>query len=374
MKKIIYASALLVSLTIASCGSDVEQVKTFAIDVANKVSKNHNDSVVMLYPEAAKADSLALSFIADSVVVAPADSADMYVVDFGGGKEMTVEVKDDSMVVVGSKGLFAYAPDDFDFAKKTGMWVDSLSDVENADRIAQKDEFRKYLMASFKAPKVLSVVQGRGSNNGGMFAMDFYGTVRYIVKNNSDKPIKGKDYRFTYRREDRGFPSRPSMAGRDLAPGASTTYSIGCGMWTIVSGASVVYTATKEQQFDQYFEPQGGEFDQYLETITPTDGKTPSVAADKDGKIKMSGKLNGKHGVKFELDKNFNGFMYYTSQGYNTNIKILGSRMGDNLILEESTNGNHTGTYSGTFDGKVYQGTFTRNKDGKDFSFYLSVE
>lgn len=65
--------------------------------------------------------------------------------------------------------------------------------------------------------------------------------------------------------------------------------------------------------------------------------------------------------------------MYYTSQGYNTKIKILGSRMGDKLILEESTNGNHTGTYSGSFDGKVYQGTFTRNRDGKDFSFYLSV-
>lgn len=47
--------------------------------------------------------------------------------------------------------------------------------------------------------------------------------------------------------------------------------------------------------------------------------------------------------------------------------------MGDKLILEESTNGNHTGTYSGSFDGKVYQGTFTRNRDGKDFSFYLSV-
>lgn len=374
MKKIIYASALLVSLTIASCGSDVEQVKAFAIDVANKVSKNHKDSVEMLYPGAAKADSLALSFIADSVVVAPADSADMYVVDFGGGKEMTVEVKDDSMVVVGSKGLFAYAPDDFDFAKKTGMWVDSLSDVENADRIAQKDEFRKYLIADFKAPKVLVVTQGRGSNNGGMSAMTYSATVRYIVTNKSDKPVSGKDYRFVYSRSDQGFSSRPSMAGRDLAPGASTTYSIGCGMWTIVSGASVVYTATKEQQFDQYFEPQGGEFDQYLETITPTDGKTPSVAADKDGKIKMSGKLNGKHGVKFELDKNFNGFMYYTSQGYNTNIKILGSRLGDKLILEESTNGNHTGTYSGTFDGKVYQGTFTRNKDGKDFSFYLSVE
>ena len=107
MKKIIYALALLVSLTIVSCGSDVEKVKTFSIDVANKVSKNLKDSVEMLYPDAAKADSLALSFIADSVVVAPADSADMYVVDFGGGKEMTVEVKDDSMVVVGSKGLFA---------------------------------------------------------------------------------------------------------------------------------------------------------------------------------------------------------------------------------------------------------------------------
>lgn len=373
MKKIIYALALLVSLTIVSCGSDVEKVKTFSIDVANKVSKNLKDSVEMLYPDAAKADSLALSFIADSVVVAPTDSVDMYVVDFGGGKEMTVEVKDDSMVVVGSKGLFAYAPNDFEFAKKTGMWVNSLSDVENADRMSQKEPFRKYLITNFKAPKVLVVTQGRGSNNGGQFGYNYHATLKYIVTNKSDKPVSGKDYRFVYNCFHRGFPSRSSMAGRDLAPGASTTYSISCGMWSIVERARVVYTASKEQQFDQYFEPQGGEFDQYLETITPTDGKTPSVITDKDGKIKMSGKLNGKYGVKFELDKNFNGFMYYTSQGYNTKIKILGSRMGDKLILEESTNGNHTGTYSGSFDGKVYQGTFTRNRDGKDFSFYLSV-
>ena len=38
MKKIIYALALLVSLTIVSCGSDVEKVKTFSIDVANAVN------------------------------------------------------------------------------------------------------------------------------------------------------------------------------------------------------------------------------------------------------------------------------------------------------------------------------------------------
>lgn len=385
MKKEIYLSvlsaAILCSCNIVGFGDEDSAVKDFAIDVATKVSKNQKDSVVMLYPDAAKADSLALSFIADSIRVEPADSTGMYVVDLGKGKEFTIEKKgEDSLVVTKSKGLFVFPEDDLDFAKKTGMLVDSISDAENADRMSQKEPFRKYLLANFKAPRSLVLTQGRGSHNGGMTAMDFHGIVRYIVTNKSDKPISGKEYRFVYRREDRGFPSRPSMAGRDLAPGASTTYSIDCGMWTIVDGASVVYTATKEQQFEKYFEPQGGEFDKYLESIggqpvvdKTAESKAPTIVATNDGKIKFAGKLNGKYGVRFELDKNYNGFMYYTSQGYSKTIKISGSLIGNKLTLDETTKGTYTGTYTGTFDGKVYKGTFTRSRDGKNFSFYLSV-
>lgn len=384
MKKIIYASAIIASMAMVSCGgSEMKRATAFAIDVATKVSNNQKDSVVMLYPDAVKADSLALSFTAENVTIKPNEAMNSFVADFGDGKELIFDkVGEDKLVVTSSKGLFAYPANDVEFAKKTGMWDKSLNDAELADRMVEIDEFRAYLQKTVEVQKPLVLSKGRVASKGEPMTFEYSATNQYTITNISNQFISGSDYEVVMKGVT--YPANPFWAemttnwvkrekGGDLAPGASVVVSFKTDWYDEINSTIIVYKLSDEQQFEKFFVPQGDEFDRYLETVTPADGNTPSAATEKDGKIKLLGKLNGKQGIKFELDKNFNGFMYYTSQGYNTEIKILGNQIGDRLILEESTNGNHTGTYSGTFDGKVFQGTFTRNSDGKEFPVYLSV-
>lgn len=105
------------------------------------------------------------------------------------------------------------------------------------------------------------------------------------------------------------------------------------------------------------------------------DISTSDVAGASNGnEINMIGKLNGKTEVKMVLDNAFNGFLYYTKNGYNTDIKVNGSLDGNQLTLKEFVDGKNTGTYNGVYDGKTYVGTFIRANDNKQFTFSLVVE
>ena len=99
-----------------------------------------------------------------------------------------------------------------------------------------------------------------------------------------------------------------------------------------------------------------------------------AAGASNGNEINMIGKLNGKTEVKMVLDNTFNGFLYYTKNGYNTDIKVNGSLDGNQLTLKEFVDGKNTGTYNGIYDGKTYVGTFTRANDNKQFTFSLVVE
>lgn len=99
-----------------------------------------------------------------------------------------------------------------------------------------------------------------------------------------------------------------------------------------------------------------------------------AAGASNGNEINMIGKLNGKTEVKMVLDNAFNGFLYYTKNGYNTDIKVNGSLDGNQLTLKEFVDGKNTGTYNGVYDGKTYVGTFTRANDNKQFTFSLVVE
>lgn len=99
-----------------------------------------------------------------------------------------------------------------------------------------------------------------------------------------------------------------------------------------------------------------------------------AAGASNGNEINMIGKLNGKTEVKMVLDNAFNGFLYYTKNGYNTDIKVNGSLDGNQLTLKEFVDGKNTGTYNGIYDGKTYVGTFIRANDNKQFTFSLVVE
>ena len=285
MKRLSFVACAVSALTLVSCGGAsseeakekaLDSVKVFAVDMATKVSKNQKDSVVMAYADAAKADSLALSFVADSVKVIEIDSV-TFSADFGGGK--TIGIKKDAqgkLTITESKGLFAYPDKDLDFAKKTGMWADSLTDAQFAERMATKEEFSNYLVGIFVAPTPLTIKEGKTTsteyeNSWGGVSYDW--TTRYIVTNRSNKPISGSEYKITYTLEDAGAVGNPegryreTKAGQDLAPGASTTYKVeGGGRLYLLAEPKIHYTLTKKQQFEKHFEPKGDEYQKFLDS------------------------------------------------------------------------------------------------------------
>lgn len=151
MKKTLTLSALCAVVTLAtSCGgkSEADQVKDFALDFATKVSQNQVDSIRALYADAAKIDSFAVAFVPDSVSVAETETSGIYKVSLGTADFIVKRADDGTTSVTGSHGLAAYPADVLDFAKKTGLWKDGLSDAEQAIRMADKD-FRPYVVASF---------------------------------------------------------------------------------------------------------------------------------------------------------------------------------------------------------------------------------
>ena len=276
MKKLSFAACALSALTLASCGGSsssedakekaVDSVKVFAVDVATKVSKGQKDSVVMVYADAAKADSLVLSIVPDSVKVIEIDSV-TFSADLGDSK--TIGIKKDAqgkLSVTESKGLFAYPEKDLDFAKKTGMWADSLTDAQFAERMATKEEFLKYLKNSFVSPNPLVIKKGAYYDNSNTFscAADFVATQKLIVNNISNSKISGSEYRIDvrFRNPDGGYSE--SYKGKDLAPGASTTYDATTGMYHHLDSYKITYTANKAQQFEKHFQPKGDEYQKFL--------------------------------------------------------------------------------------------------------------
>ena len=277
MKKLFLLFGTMSTLALSSCGGasgsgedskekQLDSVRMFVVDVATKVSKNQKDSVVMLYSDAAKADSLALTFVADSVKVEEIDSV-TFSADFGKGKSLCIK-KDaqGKLTVAQSKGLFIYPEKDLDFAKKTGMWTDSLTDVQFAERMATMNEFRKFLKKTFVAPKPLVIKKGKYTDNSDSFtcAADFIRKQQLIVTNTSNHKASGHDYKLeiTYKNPD-GVISE-SMSGRDLAPGASTIYDATSDLYHKVSSYRIKYTNNNSLSFEKNFTPKGDEYQKYL--------------------------------------------------------------------------------------------------------------
>ena len=110
--------AIAIVTTIISCADEKTIVKEFAVNFGTQVSKNQIDSVRLVYPDAAKCDSLALRFNADSIVVMDTDKSNVFTVDFGSDATITIEKAEDSkMTVTSSKGLFAYPADELSLVR-----------------------------------------------------------------------------------------------------------------------------------------------------------------------------------------------------------------------------------------------------------------
>ena len=125
---------MCLTLSLFSCGkSKEEQVRDFAVDFAEKASKNQIDSLKTVYTDIENADSVALKYIAEGIVIHPSeDGKEIEILLSPDVKIFVEEDGADNFIVTESYGLFAYSEETKKLANTLGLWKTDCSDVEQA--------------------------------------------------------------------------------------------------------------------------------------------------------------------------------------------------------------------------------------------------
>lgn len=269
MKKIIlFASA---ALLLAACTSSSDEVKKFAVDFATKVSHNQLDSVRMMYPDAAKCDSLALSFAEDSVKVTETETKGTFSVDFGGGvNAIIVRSEDGKMTVKSSKGLLAYPEEQVKFALGTGWITPELDDLQRQERFADTG-FLEQLSKGFLSDLKKQIVIAGISDNRTDYASDWtYGGDFFVsVKNNSQYDINAEDYQVTVysriRKKSRVYTSKDIYAGSSVTLDGIFLEYEDYYNWDVEPSFSITLKMTDAEALAKYYVPTGNEYKNYLD-------------------------------------------------------------------------------------------------------------
>ncbi|MBR4388885.1 MAG: hypothetical protein IKT00_06890 [Prevotella sp.] len=264
-------AAVTILLTACNGGSSDPNadVKEFANRFGNYVINHQTDSVCAFYADAEKADSLALSFISDSIKVTETETPGKFVVKYNEAADITLTKSEDGKkTVISSHGLFVYPADALEFARATGQWETGLNDAELADRMADKN-FKPWLIKKHiktSAQKFKVVGSPRVISTTGEFMADMVVTVGVTVQSQSDQPISGTDYKVHFR----GVDLRPfggsftwSENGKDVPPHGSVTITSQSSPYAEVKSAYVNTTLSEEAHFNKYFKATGGEWKEY---------------------------------------------------------------------------------------------------------------
>lgn len=252
----------------ATYEEDVKKFSQFFVDMARL---NQMDSLASYYPGIAIADSL-ISITTPNILV-KANSPSEYDVTVADGISLIINRDDNGkFTVTGSKGLFMFNPNRVELAKKTGMWDESLSDVEFNSRI-KDEEFFNYLsrVKSVNSENIITI--GRFVNRGN-------GTGYYPITNNTDIFINGSDYDFevisTYPTYDgwaidEWVTERNWEDGKNLAPhqtiyfDTEMTYSFEVGEVDPEKEIeSIDFNMTEEELLDKFATFTGTEYQEYL--------------------------------------------------------------------------------------------------------------
>lgn len=230
IKHLLTVFTLFAGLLFVSCGKN-EDVKQFALDFAEKVSKNQVDSVRAFYPDAAKCDSFALVFKADSIRIAETETTGTFRVTIGKADFTVKKTEGGKMTVMESHGLFTFPKVDFELAKKTGWYDNTLRDVQNAERLSDST-FVKYLSDKI-AKDIQTDLQSKiiVTKSTASHDMDnLRGICSVVVSNKSSRQIEGNEYAVTAKLYDNTSMSSmycgsKTLTGKAISANGQVTYS-----------------------------------------------------------------------------------------------------------------------------------------------------
>lgn len=199
MKRLICSLAFVAMiLLLTACGEKAsDQVLQFATDVAQKVSSNQKDSVVAVYADAALADSLALTFNADSIKVSETETKGVFNVDFGNANMVVARDENGKCTITESHGLFAWPSERMYIAQKTGMITNDINDKQRAERMSDSLFFENINKKISEAMKGVLVLKNEGGWMDNKIGNPRH-TKTLVVQNQSDVEIPASAYSISY--------------------------------------------------------------------------------------------------------------------------------------------------------------------------------
>lgn len=378
------------SILLTSCGEN-KKVKEFAIQFGNLAQKNNLDSLKFLYPGIDAVDSVSLKYLPENIKIKEAEEDGIFNISYGDNVSIQVKMEGEGdaakLQVIESRGLFAWPKDRIEFAKKTGMYKDDLSDSNLASRM-NDTTFIKQLSFDFanELKSKVSVSSWRMTNgNISGAALGRYVIARYActVTNGTPYDIPGSYYKVNYRVyvrhmgmaywEDTFSLQSGAMKGKDLKPNGNTSFSVEGS--NISGNPGLMWNVSDEELFNKFFKPKGNEYDEYLKN-------KKEVKKSSDGKLSGSYTLTGavgKYPVTMEIT--ISGTDVKGRYCYNKNkgnyLNLTGVVSKDNIKLNER---NEKGEVSGIFDlayvvegnALTLTGPMTVQFNGKTFQTKLS--
>ena len=377
---------IALAIIVSSCGNTPEeQVKQFAADFATKVSKNQKDSLAAVWPDVAKADSLALTFNADSIVVEPTQTPGQYKVTFGDADMLVTLTEDGKMTVGETHGLFAWPAKSYDLAKNTGQWKEGLNDIEQAERM-NDTLFVKYLndkIAGEIIADLKSKVRVTKSTITNHDLDNLRATGIVVVSNQSNRQLEGNEYVVIARLYDvtgffgtKEFLGNRKLTGKAIPANGQVTYSFSysLGAWPVDPECSISINPNIENVMEGY-QPTGKEYEEYLAT-KQDDTSAEASSVDQRVDLSMNGTISTISNVSFVMNGT-RGVLEYVMDGNSVVSELrFGSLRPDGTLTVKSYT--PEGKLKGTFNGKLtttngskqYKGHFTNVKGGSTtFSF-----
>ena len=382
--KLIMAASFAGALLCACSGSDKDNAAAdFAADFARKAQTGKIDSLKMIYPDIAAADSIAFTFNPDSISIVDTGKDSIYDVSYGNGVTAKIKMRGDGGgTVLETRGLFAYPSDKEAFARATGAVKLELADAEKAARMSVVDLLGDFVYDKYTERQKGAIAMGKGVvTKESMFMMD-EGRGYYTLTNTTDKPIKAGDYTITWKDVyigPMGDRTRyRTEKGRDIPANSAIRMNFS---FSGHSGSLLVRVNMKQKSKDEYmatYKPDGSEYDSYVKEFgDPTKDNAAATGASADGPFKISGKLGGKLPVHITLNKGMkDGSYYYDKYGPSAklHLKVLdyNPKTGSIKLEEHNDRGEVTSTFSGTLTPTNFKGKMI-SFQGKTYNFDMTV-
>ncbi len=256
---LLFFSLIVLAVACKKEATPEDKMNLFGNKLAEKVRLQQIDAIKEYYPEIELADSIIQLSPNDSVEVWENKSnVGEYRIKLSQDVTLIANVDENGKIkIVSSKGLFAYTPEKIEFAKKTGLYADSLSDLEFAERM-NDEGFISYLTQ--KAKKISKNILKKGESGVG-------DGLQVEIINLTDQNILASDYVIKMECYSRGEePEIILDKGQPIPPHGKIYVEEWGGSGGGITVEDIIIKIPTEDILKRFMKYTGNEYQQYLKS------------------------------------------------------------------------------------------------------------